>query len=267
VPSQRWVHLGGRPDLMRFISVLPVIAVSLMLTAAATDLPGLLTQMGLPCEVRQVVLVTAPDRHSATGTLQRWERFAGESPWNGVGPAVPVSLGRSGLAWGLGLHAVPSNAPVKTEGDGRSPAGIFALGTAFGDAATPPPGSRWPYRQATQRDFFVDDPGSPDYNRWVTWEGGAAKPPWTSFERMCREDGLYRRGLVVEHNSSPPVAGRGSAIFLHVWKAPGHPTSGCTAMASEDLISLLQWLQPERRPLLFQLAETDLASPHLHPLP
>ena len=33
-----------------------------------------------------------------------------------------------------------------------------------------------------------------------------------------------------------------SAIFLHVWKEPGAPTCGCTAMAREDLLELLRWL-------------------------
>ena len=36
---------------------------------------------------------------------------------------------------------------------------------------------------------------------------------------------------VLEHNTDPVVPGMGSAIFLHVWSAPGQSTSGCVAAA------------------------------------
>ena len=42
--------------------------------------------------------------------------------------AAPVSVGRNGAAWGLGLHAAQPQGPQKQEGDGRAPAGVFTLG-------------------------------------------------------------------------------------------------------------------------------------------
>jgi hypothetical protein len=48
---------------------------------------------------------------------------------------------------------------------------------------------------------------------------------------MLRQDGRYALGAVVAHNSTPPVPGAGSCIFLHVWESPVTPTAGCTAMA------------------------------------
>ena len=225
----------------------------------------LLRHLSLPLETQQIILVTAPDMDSSAGLLRRWERSSPTVPWQECATRHPVTLGRLGLAWGLGLHEVPDHAPKKREGDRKSPIGIFRLGSAFGYAANPPAGVRWPYRQATERDFFVDDPASADYNRWVTLDPGAPEPLWKSFERMHREDHLYRYGIVVEHNPSPAVPGRGSAIFLHIWKGPGQPTSGCTAMEAADLITLLQWLRPGAHPLLIQVSDADFRTLRLRP--
>ena len=69
---------------------------------------------------------------------------------------------------------------------------------------------------------------------------------------MRRDDHVYELGVVVEHNDAC-VPGRGSAIFLHVWREPGAPTAGCTSMARDDLLRLLRWLDPAAEPLLVQL--------------
>ena len=74
-----------------------------------------------------------------------------------------------------------------------------------------------------------------------------------------REVEGYRWGLVVEHNSAPPAAGRGSCIFLHVWAGPDVGTAGCTALERPNLEALLRWLAPRRRPLLVQLPEAEYA--------
>jgi D-alanyl-D-alanine dipeptidase len=70
---------------------------------------------------------------------------------------------------------------------------------------------------------------------------------------MLRPDGLYRWGLVVDHNAEPVIAGGGSCIFMHIWLGPDMGTTGCTAMAQEQLESVLARLDPARRPLLVQL--------------
>jgi L,D-peptidoglycan transpeptidase YkuD (ErfK/YbiS/YcfS/YnhG family) len=196
---------------------------------------------------------------------QRFARERGES-WAAAAPPHPVVLGRSGMAWGRGLHAQPAKAPRKREGDGKAPSGIFPFGTAFGYAAEPVPGSRWPYRQATETDFFVDDVDSRDYNQWIRLRMPQRDPGqrWKSFERMRRADLLYRHGLVVQHNTTPAIPGSGSAIFLHIWRGPGQPTAGCTAMAEADLIRLLKWLRPLHHPLLVQIPQSAAATLRLN---
>src|SRR4029450_3376979 len=81
-------------------------------------------------------------------------------------------------------------------------------------------------------------PPAPAYNRPV-------KLPYpASAEAMWREDELYDLVVVLGHNDDPPVAGRGSAIFLHIARPAYAPTEGCVALAREDLVELLSRAQP-----------------------
>jgi L,D-peptidoglycan transpeptidase YkuD (ErfK/YbiS/YcfS/YnhG family) len=175
-----------------------------------------------------------------------------------VGPAIPVTVGRTGLAWGDGLQSTVAG-PEKSEGDLKSPAGIYKFGKAFGYADAPPPNTRLPYQKASAQDFYVSDPASTEYNQWVNLKSGVdPHTRWASFEKMRRSDSLYELGIVVEYNMSPVVKGKGSAIFFHIWRAADAPTAGCTAMEKQHLVELLQWLDPEKAPLLIQVPSTEL---------
>ena len=217
-----------------------------------------LDELSIPENHRQVVLVTASGWDSKVATLQCYSRSHGS--WTKHGERVEVSLGKNGLAWGRGLHANTASAEKK-EGDGKAPAGIFLFDFVFGYEKTAPTGALFPYRQSTARDYFVDATDSGDYNRWVSVPVDQPNEPrkyWASFERMKRADHLYELGIAVKHNYTPPVKGKGSAIFLHVWRSPGSPTLGCTAMSKENLKELLIWLDPEKEPLLIQVPEGEL---------
>lgn len=236
-----------------------LLAVASLAAACSVPLSPLpLNVAGIPAQTRQVVLVTSDGWSATEAALQRYRRDA-DGAWTPVGAPVAATVGRSGFGWGIGLHR-DGDGPKKHEGDGRAPAGVFSLGTAFGYAAKPA-GVRVPWRVADERDYFVDDVASSDYNRWRRIPDGAENDPktrWQSCERMRRDDAVYEFGMVVEHNDAC-VAGRGSAIFLHVWKEPGAPTSGCTAMAREDLLELLRWLDPAAEPMLVQAPRAELA--------
>ena len=207
----------------------------------------LLSAAALQAAHSQLLLVTAKDMNSIEGVLQRYARTG--TLWHRVGEAIPVNLGRNGMGWGEGvlqlLHA--PNTPLKLEGDGRAPAGVFALGPAFGSASAAD--TSMPYLVTEHKLVCVDDVRSDAYNQIVTL---GASPTPRSFERMVRDDGLYRLGLVVQHNPHAR-SGLGSCIFLHIWRAAGSGTSGCTAMAAPDLKMLLQWLNPDANPLLIQI--------------
>ena len=181
-----------------------------------------------------------------------------------MGEPIAIVVGKNGLGWGIGVIAAdgPSVAsgPVKKEGDGKAPAGIFALGTAFGYASQPLPGLKMPYLNLSPSIECVDDVASKHYNRIV--DHSVVAPDWNSSEHMRDTGELYRWGVVVDHNgtvpgrdSGPPAPGAGSCVFLHIWHSHDQGTAGCTAMSQIHLETLLTWLDPARKPLLVQLPE------------
>jgi len=208
--------------------------------------------------VQQLLLVVPSDWNQVSARMLCFERTNIAAPWRKWGRTIPVVVGRNGLGWGRGLH--PTNdlqGPIKREGDGKSPAGIFRLSGAFGYAE--PESVKWihmPYVQCTSVLECVDDTQSAHYNT-VVEHPKVAKPDWQSFEHMLRNDDAYRFGLFVDHNANPPVSGGGSCIFVHIWKDATTGTSGCTAMAAERLEELLKWLEPSKNPVLVQLPKAE----------
>lgn len=202
---------------------------------------------------RQLVVVLADGWNKVPAVLQRYERDGDTSPWKAVGKRVPVSLGRSGLGWGRGLHpkeAMTAGEPEKREGDGRAPAGVFELVVCFAYAPEELSGTAMPVVKADSELICVDDASSRYYNEVLS--RNAPGKDWNSAEDMLRNDGLYRYGVVVAHNQNPPLPGMGSCIFLHVERSPGAPTAGCTAMKQSAVKELILWLDPAAKPLLAQ---------------
>ncbi|HQR36646.1 MAG TPA: hypothetical protein PLK30_28240 [Blastocatellia bacterium] len=212
---------------------------------------------------QQMILVTTSDWNAVDGELLRYERPSSQHPWRVVGSKIPVVVGRNGLAWGKGLHGDPSTLakpgdPVKKEGDGKAPAGIFKLSAAFGYASLKESANvKLPYLQATPTFECVDDVRSAYYNRLVDRDK-VAQPDWNSSEQMRRDDELYRWGAVVDHNAGKPEAGAGSCIFLHIWSGAGKGTAGCTAMESARMTELLSWLDGKKKPVLVQFPQAEL---------
>src|ERR1043165_6158724 len=168
---------------------------------------------------RQLVLVTTRDWGAVEGTLERFERKDSKAAWRRVGEKVPVVVGRSGLGWGAGLNAQAGDGPVKREGDGRAPAGVFALGPAFGFA--PAPEASWlklPYTPLADDTECVDDVSSSRYNLIVATSGGLSGAVRRSTRGSLRAPPppflFFFFFFLVGHSAGPPVAGRGSCIFL-----------------------------------------------------
>jgi D-alanyl-D-alanine dipeptidase len=208
---------------------------------------------------QQIIVVVTPNWGSTTGTMQRFERATLTSEWKSLESGVPVVVGRTGIAWGVGFDGVSGEGPHKHEGDGKAPAGIFPLDTAFGFAPVDSMRAvRLPYVQLLPTTDCVDDTASAHYNTVVD-KASVPRVDWNSAEHM-REVAQYKIGVIVGYNAAPPVKGRGSCIFLHIWAGPDSHTAGCTALEEAQLRDLMLWLDPAKRPLLVQLTANDYAS-------
>lgn len=213
-------------------------------------------------DARQLVVVTTPSWDTPSGHLQAYERTA--DGWRAHGAGFDVALGRNGSAWGLGRHPAQQDGPQKREGDGRSPAGVFGIGEAFGYA--PRIDSAMPYQPMLATSYCMDVPDSPLYNRIVDAEAVGSDAVEGSSEPMRLDlhnkgDRRYREGFVIEHNPRAEP-GQGSCIFAHLWRQSGEATAGCTAMEPERMEALLGWLDPAAHPLFVLLPEADYARLH-----
>ncbi len=229
-----------------------------LLAALAAAVPATTAQAQGSAPPLQAVVATTEGWDATTARVRLFARRTPASPWVQVGAAMSASVGRGGLGWGTGLHPAADQGagPLKREGDGRAPAGIFRLSSAFGYA--PVDSARWvrlPYHASDPSIECVDDTASRFYNQRV--DRDTVAPDWTSHEEMRRTDRLYRWGVWVDHNTGPAVAGRGSCIFIHIRSRAGASTVGCTALAEGDLRRVLRWLDPRRRPVLVQLPDAE----------
>jgi L,D-peptidoglycan transpeptidase YkuD (ErfK/YbiS/YcfS/YnhG family) len=233
-----------------------LLALALTLPAAAVEAP-------VPWSVsRQMVVVTTDGWDATQGTLRTYVREG--ASWKVVGNASPVVIGKTGSAWGVGLSPPQTDGPQKKEGDGRSPAGVFRIGKAFGYAETN--GTAMPYMGLTASDYCVDVDGSPYYNQLVDEKKVGEQAVAGATEPMRRDihfqgDHAYRIGFVIEHNPDGKK-GQGSCIFAHLWKTPSTGTAGCTAMADDVMERLLAWLDPTKKPVFVLLPKTEYVRLH-----
>lgn len=189
----------------------------------------------------QVLLVLANEFNSTTGKLYCFE------DGKKIFSDISVNLGRNGLGWSEDdkyfSHGI--NEPVKREGDGKSPAGIFNLISAFGYDEQ---NFLFPYTKSSSQLICVDDVNSTLYNSIVILP--FIRP--NSFEYMKRDDMQYKLGVIVAYNPRQKK-GNGSCIFLHVEKEPLHPTAGCTSMKYNDIKNILEWLNSSKSPIMIQV--------------
>ena len=148
-----------------------------------------------------------------------------------AGPlALPVALGRAGIL------------ANKREGDGGTPRGGFRLKRLWWrQDRINRPATRLPARPIGPDDAWSEDPADRRYNRPVR------RAPGEAGDRLMRDDGLYDLIIEIDHNDRPRIAGRGSAVFIHVAREGFQPTAGCVALRRNDLLRLLERLGPRTR--------------------
>lgn len=143
---------------------------------------------------------------------------------------IPVALGRGGIL------------ANKREGDGGTPRGSFHPRQLWwrGDRHSRPR-TFLPARAITNTDAWCEDPGNRHYNQWIRrteGEGG---------DRLKRADQLYDFIIEIDHNTKPRIAGRGSAVFLHLARDNFGPTAGCVSMTKSAMLQLLRRMGPKTK--------------------
>jgi L,D-peptidoglycan transpeptidase YkuD (ErfK/YbiS/YcfS/YnhG family) len=149
--------------------------------------------------------------------------------------ARTIRIGNAVTACALGRGGI-REAADKREGDGATPLGQWPIRGVLlrPDRGLLPP-AHLPWRWLRENDGWSDDLRDPVYNRPVR------HPHAFSAERLWREDGLYDAIVLLGHNDAPPVAGQGSAIFLHL--RVGDVTEGCVAVPRETMAELLATIE------------------------
>jgi L,D-peptidoglycan transpeptidase YkuD (ErfK/YbiS/YcfS/YnhG family) len=154
--------------------------------------------------------------HAAAGNPCRGWLMAGQQ-------TIPVALGRGGII------------ANKREGDGGTPKGTFQPRQLWWRAdRAPRPQTFLPVRAIRPEDAWCEDPANRHYNQPIMLgqENGG--------DRLTREDHLYDFIIEIDHNTSPRIAGRGSAVFLHLARPNFSPTAGCVSMTKSAMLQLLR---------------------------
>ena len=152
---------------------------------------------------------------------------------------MDLIVGQDGFArWGerrmrcaIGRGGVRSE---KREGDGATPQGLFILRRLlYRPDRTAPPPTTLPVRALDPADGWCDAPPDAAYNHMIRL------PYPASAESLWRADGIYDLIVPLGYNDEPVIAGRGSAIFLHLARPDFTPTEGCVALGHNDLLIVL----------------------------
>lgn len=153
------------------------------------------------------------------------------------GRLFPCSIGRGGIT------------AKKREGDGATPVGRHhitgILYRADRIAARLLPSEA---RPIGPRDLWCDEPTHPAYNHQTR------APFAASHEALRRADPLYDVILTTDWNWPEAQPGKGSAIFLHIWRRVGYPTAGCVAFSKADLLWIVRHLAPSSTLIVPDLA-------------
>lgn len=221
----------------------------LMAVVAAGQTPAADDSAAMISTAHKLIVVTTVGWNEVSGQMIRYERHG--KAWKKL-VQNPIVVGKSGMAWDssfAGRSSDPSG-PIKREGDGRSPAGVFRIARTFGFA--PKIGDNAFYTSLTPTTECVDDVNSKYYNQIVD-RMNVKDVDWNSSEKMRQVEG-YRVGAEIAYNAEH-TPGRGSCIFLHIWSAPDKGTAGCTAMPDPAADNVMRWL--DDKTALVQMPQSE----------
>ncbi|PGT99480.1 SH3 domain-containing protein [Bacillus cereus] len=185
-------------------------------------------------DAEQLVLVTADGYGTSYGKITTFEKKDGH--WNEL-HTMNGRIGKDGFA-----HKMSEDVT-------QTPRGKYDIGMAFGRQGNPGTKLKWHDIQAN--DVWVDDSNSPLYN---TLQQKPSNGRWQSAENM--NVSAYNYGFVINYNTDR-TPGAGSAIFFHVSSAA---TYGCTGASQQEVINMLKWLDPNKKPVIVQTPVAEIGN-------
>lgn len=201
--------------LLRRVTAAIVLGVALAAPAAAAPTTAATTQW---------IVVGVPAADSTTGTLTAFQKVGAQ--WRAVLGPTAAKVGELGIG-------------VPADGVYRTPEGTFGFDQAFG--RQPNPGTKMPYFQTTNQDWWDEDASSPTYNTHVR----SPNRPSGITENLYDSGPVYDYAVNMTVNPQR-IPGKVSGIFLHV--TDGNPTWGCVAIGRDEMRTVLTWLDPAQNP-------------------
>lgn len=183
----------------------------------------------------QLVLVVARETDGVETYTMCYEHQA-----DGAWEPVP------GLTWMEGWTGGNGIMHGRQRNSNTSPAGLWSLGLAFGNAPEPG-GLKMPWRDVTPNTDWVCDENSPYFNTWQERDDPSLTETWSDdVEHLEDYPNAYAYACVIRFNTPPyTISDRGCAIFFHCSKGP---TGGCIGLPEEDMVNTLLWLDPAENP-------------------
>jgi L,D-peptidoglycan transpeptidase YkuD (ErfK/YbiS/YcfS/YnhG family) len=185
---------------------------------------------------KQIIIAQSFKASRTTGILFGLSSIGDK--WNLTYDTIDCVFGKEGMI-------SPNN---KKEGDLKTPSGQYLLGPVFGYKKNIK--SALEFIELTENHYWIDDIHSSLYNQLV-----CEISPNVSGEKMKRKDKLYKYGINIQYNANPIIKGKGSAIFLHIWRNSNTPTLGCIAISENNIKDLIEWVKVDSCTILIGNAE------------
>lgn len=182
-------------------------------------------------QAEQIIVVSSIKNNSSNGILFGIEYI--HNSWVVTFDSINCSIGKKGFA----------NFNKKVEGDFKTPSGTFEIGSAFGYKNDL--NCNMKFIELLDTHYWVNDVNSNNYNKLINFH-----PKVLNAEKMKRDDHLYKYGIIIEYNTKNAIKGKGSAIFIHVQRRKGSPTTGCVAISENDMKKLISWINPDKKPII-----------------
>ena len=187
----------------------------------------------------QIILVYNDGISNTIGKLMGFEKT--DDNWQKSFTPSTVNIGKNGFA----------SEGKKREGDGKTPSGIFKIGSAFGYEDNLE--NEINFIELDNNHYWISNPESDDYNKLVEYISSDRQD-----EKMRRNDHLYKYGIIIRYNMDEVVKNLGSAIFIHVERREGSPTAGCVSFEEEKVVELIEWLRPEKNPIIMMGTQKEI---------